>query len=143
MSVMFGPLVNAMPPTTHTQEPWQVTDDGLSIVAGGEGAARGSTIIACSPSPMTWRPEDARRIVACVNACRGIPTAQLEAMNAHALGLLARAYDVCSGIVEVWRHELEDDSEIPGADAVDTLTSIGEDALAVCRWALDDQEMGR
>lgn len=40
--------------------------------------------------------EHARRIVACVNACIGIPTAQLEAMNAQQTGLLARAYDVCS-----------------------------------------------
>lgn len=34
--------------------------------------------------------EHARRIVACVNACIGIPTAQLEAMNAQRIGLLAR-----------------------------------------------------
>lgn len=35
-----------------------------------------------------------------------------------AKGREARAYDVCSEIVEDWRHELE------------------EDALTVCRWAL-------
>ena len=34
--------------------------------------------------------EHARRIVACVNACIGIPTTQLEAMNAQQIGLLAR-----------------------------------------------------
>lgn len=80
--------------------------------------------------------EHARRIVACVNACIGIPTAQLEAMNAQQIGLLARAYDVCSEIVEDWRHEFEDAAPIPGADAVDTLSRVGGDALAVCRWAL-------
>lgn len=80
--------------------------------------------------------DHARRIVACVNACIGIPTHQLEAMNAQQVGLLARAYDVCSEIVEDWRHELEDDARIPGADAVDTLSRVGGDALAVCRWAL-------
>ena len=38
--------------------------------------------------------EHARRVVACVNACIGIPTAQLEAMNAQQIDLLAHAYDV-------------------------------------------------
>lgn len=114
-------------------EPWRIASpDMFARVINQEGQQ-----VACCDSGDALADESrARRIVACVNACIGIPTAQLEAMNAQRIGLLARAYDVCSEIVEDWRHELEDDAHIPGADAVNTLSRIGEDALAVCRWAL-------
>lgn len=104
---------------TECSRLWCAPDSG-DVYAVGVGDTQIATGLA---------REHARRIVACVNACIGIPTAQLEAMNAQQIGLLAHAYDVCSEIVEDWRHELEDDAHIPGADAVNTLSRIGEDAL--------------
>ena len=68
---------------------WYAPDSGDVYAVG-----MGDTQIATSLTR-----EHARRIVACVNACIGIPTAQLEAMNAQQIGLLARACDVCSEIV--------------------------------------------
>lgn len=123
--------------TAHEHlEPWRIASPEMfARVIDPEG----QQVAYCDSGDALADESRARRIVACVNACIGIPTAQLEAMNAQQIGLLARAYDVCSEIVEDWRHELEDDAHIPGADAVNTLSRIGEDALAVCRWALQEE----
>ncbi len=56
----------------HTKEPWSYPSD--------EGARR----ITNMETIIAWKREcgftdaDARRIVACVNACEGVPTEQLE-----------------------------------------------------------------
>ena len=54
--------------TEHTQEPWSYGEDndGWYVEKDGLQIAHGLT------------EEDARRIVACVNACAGIPTDVLE-----------------------------------------------------------------
>lgn len=55
---------------SHTKEPW---------VANGNGIHSG---VHCVALTQAWeapiRQEDARRIVACVNACKGISTEELE-----------------------------------------------------------------
>jgi len=60
----------------HTQEPW-ATSSGRIYPAG---EAR-STVASVARDIKDWtlfNEEDARRIVACVNACRGLPTDELE-----------------------------------------------------------------
>jgi hypothetical protein len=59
----------------HSPEPWKVVNDELQDANGeevifltGEWEIEG----------WTMAPQDLRRIIACVNACRGIPTEKLE-----------------------------------------------------------------
>ena len=69
------PLMSRNRPPQDWAEPWSLQDEDETIVdaklinvvvSGGGG----------------WR-QDARRIVACVNACKGIPTDQLEQRFVH------------------------------------------------------------
>lgn len=62
----------------HTQEPWKFIDviGGCSVYAGRREVLRYSF------SPDAENKANARRIVACVNACAGIPTDDLE-MSPH------------------------------------------------------------
>jgi hypothetical protein len=54
---------------SHTKEPWEVREvDGAIIIAGKDGFVLDGEN----------EKVDARRIVACVNACAGIPTGDLE-----------------------------------------------------------------
>lgn len=48
--------------TQHTQEPWVISDSGVAFYSANGEKGRA----------------DARRIVACVNACRGLSTDELE-----------------------------------------------------------------
>lgn len=86
--------------------------------------------------------DDDSREAACVAACEGISTAQLQAMNETAPGTLSRAYDVCSEIRESHGEALDDDSEISGSDAVDTLCRVASDVNAVVTWAFVDSDEG-
>lgn len=69
----------------HTKEPWSIfTPD--DFVAGklptlGINGANGEAVVwyADIPDSGIYNDDDARRIVACVNACAGIPTDDLEA----------------------------------------------------------------
>ena len=73
----------------HTKEPWLVT---APIDCGPEwGVDAGIWGIAiCADAPGNGTSEaNARRIVACVNACAGIPTADLEACPDRGLFHLA------------------------------------------------------
>lgn len=81
------------------------------------------------------------RIAACVIACEGIPTEQLEAMNAVEPGLLGRAYDVCSDLWEWFGIELVGDHPIAGSEAVDALCQVASDIEAVVQWARDAEVM--
>jgi len=58
----------------HTKEPWKLQDDGIfvSVVDGDDSME----IIPAMRSNQCLH--DFRRIVACVNACSGIPTDELE-----------------------------------------------------------------
>lgn len=68
----------------HTQEPWKYEkelsagcDEWLiSMDAGDRG--RGICIAETRPGSVAGGKENARRIVACVNACRGLGTDELE-----------------------------------------------------------------
>ena len=62
----------------HTAEPWALFRDGQSV-----GAADGTGVCEVWPRneegfPNTEGTANARRIVACVNACRGLSTIELE-----------------------------------------------------------------
>ena len=66
----------------HTPEPWFYHRQGFSTVYI-EARIRGGMlqeIAACGPCQdgTEQQDENARRIVACVNACRGLPTDELE-----------------------------------------------------------------
>ena len=59
----------------HTAEPWAVRRDVAGLVTGG---FRGATVADCRMVQGERGTANARRIVACVNACAGIPTEALE-----------------------------------------------------------------
>jgi len=67
----------------HTPEPWEAEDctDGGKHIFGGPGL---TTLVACAsdmigPDQLVGiDPDDARRIVACVNACKDFSTEMLE-----------------------------------------------------------------
>lgn len=70
---------------THTQEPWQVAEtcfdnDGApeSVIQGLDGRAFIAVTLDFGPNNPAMREANARRIVACVNACRGLSTDDLE-----------------------------------------------------------------
>lgn len=61
----------------HTKEPWRTGGDGTIVYdADGWGVAN-ATVFHGRRQPETSK-ENARRIVACVNACAGISTTILE-----------------------------------------------------------------
>ena len=63
----------------HTQEPWRANDAQADIDGpNGEPVA----VCYCNDESGDDAKENARRIVACVNACAGIPTDMLERFNA-------------------------------------------------------------
>jgi hypothetical protein len=73
----------------HTKEPWLIDQDGSST-ADGIKNAEGKDVLwgcGCCGSP-NLSVDDARRIVACVNACEGVPTEQLEWDSATFLNML-------------------------------------------------------
>lgn len=79
----------------HTQEPWTTERDANYAIAFWSDnrniLAEGGEI------PLAEREASARRIVACVNACAGIPTEALEAAarepNDMRLAALSEALD--------------------------------------------------
>ena len=62
------------PAGDHAPEPWHVDDggDGEIMLWGGAGSVEDPDI------GEIYAMDNARRIVACVNACAGIPTERLE-----------------------------------------------------------------
>ena len=66
----------------HTPEPWFYHRQGFSTVyiEARIGGGMLQEIAACGPCQdgTEQQDENARRIVACVNACRGLPTDELE-----------------------------------------------------------------
>ncbi len=61
--------------TQHSPEPWRALLNG----SGPHSIATKASVVVVSFCAGIENPDDARRIVACVNACAGIPTAALEA----------------------------------------------------------------
>lgn len=74
--------------TNHTPEPWHVSTDGYAVsIPRGHGE---TTVADCFDAgrdefPAT-RQANARRIVACVNACEGIGTETLEKERSYVRG---------------------------------------------------------
>lgn len=71
----------------HTIEPWRVAEesfdnDGIheSVIRGLDGRAAIAVTLEFGPNNPGMREANARRIVACVNACTGITTEVLEQM---------------------------------------------------------------
>lgn len=69
----------------YTKEPWNVAEeafdnDGIheSVIRGLDGRAAIAVTLEFGPNNPGMREANARRIVACVNACEGIPTGVLE-----------------------------------------------------------------
>ncbi|MGU5671202.1 hypothetical protein ACV1CZ_10755 [Aeromonas caviae] len=65
----------------HTPEPWVIWNGGDGIMMyGAREPKRGGVALMCSNELVSGRTAiaNARRIVACVNACRGLPTDELE-----------------------------------------------------------------
>lgn len=91
----------------------------------------------------TLTTADPRRVAACLAACEGLPTEQLEAMvEVSELGVLATAYDVCSEIWEAHGIDLigadQIESEIDDAEAAQTLLHVGVQLEQVVMWARDE-----
>ena len=63
----------------HTPEPWKT--DELEIFIFGNDGNLTATPFMCAGRPSETANANARRIVACVNACAGIPTEDLEKVN--------------------------------------------------------------
>ena len=68
----------------HTPGPW--VDDGYAHIGAVNDQLNGGYFIALCEGPD--RVANARRIVACVNACAGIPSDMLEAMPSGPVSLL-------------------------------------------------------
>ncbi len=69
----------------HTKEPWNVSEeafdnDGIheSVIRGMDGRAAIAVTLEFGPNNPGMREANARRIVACVNALRGVSTDHLE-----------------------------------------------------------------
>ena len=69
----------------HTKEPWNVSEeafdnDGIheSVIRGLDGLAAIAVTLEFGPNNPGMREANARRIVACVNALRGVSTDHLE-----------------------------------------------------------------
>lgn len=71
--------------TQHTPEPWRVAEESFdnggiqeSVIRGLDGRAAIAVTLEFGPNNPGMREANARRIVACVNACAGIRTEALE-----------------------------------------------------------------
>ncbi len=77
-----------------------------------------------------------RRVAACLRACEGMTTEQLEGMVTESDdGVLALANEVCEAIWERHGIDLHGDDAIEGSDAVDTLSELYIQLENVVRYA--------
>lgn len=77
---------------SHTKEPWIASQEENEAEWGIDSGKWGIAICAASPGNGTAE-SNARRIVACVNACKGSPTEALEEMNRLGLTLGQLAFN--------------------------------------------------
>ena len=70
---------------SHTEEPWQWWTANLTFVGTRPefGEHRERSALGSLKGYRTQAEANARRIVACVNACAGIPTESLESAAEH------------------------------------------------------------
>ena len=68
----------------HSPEPWKIAEDGSSRRPAAVVDAKGRTVAEMPHvNGIVLSTEDARRIVACINACQGISTEALETRPRH------------------------------------------------------------
>ena len=97
----------------HTPEPWQVFEDDPRAIVTKENPMLSLLSVGEDGLAIMYEEADARRIVACVNACEGIPTYQLtgEDGNPVILGdmidLLRNQRDTLLPICEELRESAE------------------------------------
>lgn len=85
---------------------------------------------------MDTQTEHDRRVAACLRACEGLTTDQLEGMAKDSGdGVLHVAYNVCESIWERHGIDLRMDDEVDGCDAVDTLSELYTELESVVRHA--------
>ncbi len=99
----------------HTPEPWvaqHLRGELLITPTGADGGAALAKLLIVVPGPadrwLDTRAANARRIVACVNACAGIPTGALDAGTIPALIVALRnlvAADNCGYERDTMRYE--------------------------------------
>lgn len=87
--------------SAHTPEPWYVAHHQFIYAADHLLVGQTACPPALSDSPVATQAINAERIVACVNACAGIPTSVLEANSAYSKILTA------SDIVALRMHHTE------------------------------------
>lgn len=81
----------------HTKEPWSIAKHDKSIVIcfQGEKTPHGTTpYFAGGGSLEDERNANARRVVACVNACKGIDTVELEMDNSLFIAALREKHEL-------------------------------------------------
>ena len=66
----------------HTPEPWQVFEDDPRAIVTKENPMLSLLSVGEDGLAIMYEEADARRIVACVNACEGISTEYLEKFSA-------------------------------------------------------------
>lgn len=110
----------------HTKEPW------VCFIQGGESAsvppATGFLVgprIQSYNKSQGFHPDDARRIVACVNACAGYATEELEN----------------GGIDELYKRHREA-ARAASLEHIDKLTKQRDEALAALESVLADNQAG-
>lgn len=72
----------------HTPEPWIVSEESFdnggiqeTVIRGLDGRAAVAVTLEFGPNNPGMREANARRIVACVNACAGLSTVELELIS--------------------------------------------------------------
>lgn len=77
----------------HTPEPWRVSGNGtMRFIDASVGNGMAQEVATCMRVEHGDMEANARRIVACVNACEGIPTDYLESKDDDATKIAKRGY---------------------------------------------------
>lgn len=74
----------------HTKEPWVVEEMVIGHVMSNDGYAIADCCLDYSSIKASEQNANARRIVACINACVGVDTDKLENMTASGYGMQKR-----------------------------------------------------
>lgn len=130
----------------HTPEPWVIDEREELSTNFYSDDVTGSVIGGCpaynlAPRPLAERQANARRIVACVNACRGLPTDELEQKGlVAAVGTqLLAADDRAEGQEREIRRlvSIAADAENQLADALNQRDELLSLAERLVQWDID------
>jgi hypothetical protein len=108
--------IEDLPVVAHTPEPWRVEEDEDGVFVAGPYGYRGNPddfrVIIEDAAADPDDPEimaNARRIVACVNACAGIPT---EALENDGINAVLAITDKLLAIIEAAAENTYDNEEL-------------------------------